>query len=321
MVNESLRRVTLIERSQLKGVVVPLATPLHPDGVTVNTTALQQLVDRLIRQGAHGIFVGGTTGEIWALDEAQWERLIVAGVEACAGRVPFYAGVSHPSTAGAVARVRRAAQLAARFRPDVVVALAPYYTPPSQIDIIRHFTALAQASDLPVLIYQFPGIVKTSITLPTYLALAAVPGVVGVKDSQADVTEFRHMIEQLRGNGRDFRLFLGTDALTDVAVLLGAQGTVPSIGNIAMPHLAETFAAAQAGDWSRAAAAQLKINKLKAVYKVAATESWGDGFIIGLKAALEILGVPVGPPAAPLHACDAAQREAIAALLREAELL
>lgn len=316
----------MIERSQLKGVVVPLVTPFHADGVTVNTAVLQQLVDRLIRQGVHGIFVGGTTGEIWALDDAQWERLIVAGVEACAGRVPFYAGVSHPSTAGAVARTRRASQLGDRFRPDVAVSLAPYYTPPSQIDIIRHFTALAQASDLPVLIYQFPGIVKTSITLPTYLALAAVPGVVGVKDSQADVTEFRHMVEQLRGSrgvhdGRDFRLFLGTDALTDVAVLLGAQGTVPSIGNIAMPHLAETFAAAQAGDWPRAAVAQLKINKLKAVYKVAATESWGDGFIIGLKAALEILGVPVGPPAAPLHACDAAQREAIAALLREAELL
>lgn len=307
----------MIERSRLQGVVIPLVTPFHADGVTVNEAALQHLVDRLIGQGAHGIFVGGTTGEIWALDEAQWERLIVAGVEACGGRVPFYAGVSHPSTAGAVARTRRAARLGA----DVVVALAPYYTPPSQIDIIRHFTALAQASDLPVLIYQFPGIVKTSITLPTYVALAAVPGVAGVKDSQADVTEFRHMIERLRGDGGDFRMFLGTDALTDVAVLLGAQGTVPTIGNIAMPYLAEAFAAAQAGDWSRSAAAQLKINKLKAIYKVAATESWGDGFIVGIKAALEILGVPVGPPAAPLHAGNAAEREAIAGILREGGLL
>lgn len=307
----------MIARAQLQGVVVPLVTPLHADGVTVNTAALQQLVDRLIRQGAHGIFVGGTTGEVWALDEAQWERLVVAGVEACAGRVPFYAGVSHPSTAGAVARTRRAAQLGV----DVAVSLAPYYTPPSQIDIIRHFTALAQASDLPVLIYQFPGIVKTSITLPTYLALADIPGVVGVKDSQADVTEFRHMVEQLRADDRDFRLFLGTDALTDVAVLLGAQGTVPSIGNIAMPHLAAAFAAAVAGDWQAAAQAQLKINKLKAVYRVAATESWGDGFIIGLKAALEILGVPAGPPAAPLAPCNASQREQIAGLLRAAELL
>lgn len=307
----------MIARSQLKGVVVPLVTPFQPDGVTVNTAALQQLVDRLIRQGAHGIFVGGTTGEIWALDETQWERLVVAGVEACAGRVPFYAGVSHPSTAGAVARTRRAARLGV----DVAVSLAPYYTPPSQIDIVRHFTALAQASDLPVLIYQFPGIVKTSITLPTYLALADVPGVVGVKDSQADVTEFRHMVEQLRADGRDFRLFLGTDALTDVAVLLGAQGTVPSIGNIAMPHLAAAFAAAEAGDWQAAAIPQRKINKLKAVYRVAATESWGDGFIVGLKAALEILGVPAGPPAAPLTPCTAAQREQIAGLLREGGLL
>lgn len=307
----------MIERSRLQGIVVPLITPLHDDGVTVNTAALQQLVDRLIRQGAHGIFVGGTTGEVWALDDTQWERMVAAGVEACAGRVPFYAGVSHPSTAGAVARTRRAARLGV----DVAVSLAPYYTPPSQADIVRHFAALAAAADLPILIYQFPGIVKTSITLPTYVELANIPGVVGVKDSQADVTEFRHMIERLRGDGRDFRLFLGTDALTDVAVLLGAQGTVPSIGNIAMPHLAETWAAAVAGDWQRSAAAQLKINRLKAVYKVAATESWGDGFIVGLKAALEILGIPAGPPAAPLQPCNAAQRAAIAALLREGELL
>lgn len=307
----------MIERSRLQGVVVPLITPFHDDGSTVNVAGLQQLVDRLIRQGAHGIFVGGTTGEVWALDDVQWERLVASGVEACAGRVPFYAGVSHPSTAGAVARARRAARLGA----DVAVSLAPYYTPPSQADIIRHFTALAAATDLPILIYQFPGIVKTSITLPTYEVLADIPGIVGVKDSQADVTEFRHMIERLRANGRDFRLFLGTDALTDVAVLLGAQGTVPSIGNIAMPHLATAYAAAVAGDWPRSAAAQLKINRLKAIYKVAATESWGDGFIVGLKAALEILGIPAGPPAAPLRPCNAAEREAIAALLREGGVL
>lgn len=309
--------MSLIERSRLRGVVVPLVTPLCVDGVTVNEAGVRHLVDRLIRQGAHGVFVGGTTGEIWALDEAQWERLVATGIEACAGRVPFYAGVSHPSTAGAVARTKRAARLGA----DVVVALAPYYTPPSQGDIIRHFTALAAASDLPVLIYQFPGIVKVSLTLPTYAALAEVPGVVGVKDSQADVTEFRHMIELLRRDGRDFRMFLGTDALTDIAVLLGAQGTVPSIGNVAMPYLAEAFEAAVAGDWVRSAAAQLKINKLKAIYKVAATESWGDGFIVGLKCALDLLGVEVGPPAAPLRSCNTAEREAIAALLHEGGLL
>ena len=307
----------MIERSQLKGIVVPMATPLKADGVTVNEAGVRQLVDRLVRQGAHGVFVGGTTGEIWALAEAQWERLVAVGVEACAGRVPFYAGVSHPSTAGAVARTKRAARLGA----DVVVALAPYYIPPSQADIIRHFTALAEASDLPVLIYQFPGIVKVSVTLPTYVALSGIPGIVGVKDSQADVTEFRHMIEALRRDGRDFRMFLGTDALTDVAVLLGAQGTVPSIGNIATPYLVEAFDAALAGDWPRSAAAQLKIDRLKAIYKVVAADSWSGGFIAGLKCALDLLGVEAGPPAAPLRACNDAERAAIAQILRDGGLL
>lgn len=100
------------------------------------------------------------------------------------GRLPLYAGVSYHSTAGAVARARLAEKLGA----DVIVSLAPYYIPPSQSAIVRHFEALATASALPVLVYQFAGIVKTSIALPTYVKLASIPGVVGVKDAQANVT-------------------------------------------------------------------------------------------------------------------------------------
>ena len=102
-------------------------------------------------------------------------RLVRFAKEALAGRVPLYAGVSHHSTAGAVARARLAEHLGA----DVVVSLAPYYIPPGQADIVRHFQALAQATSLPIIIYQYPGIVKTSIALATYVELAKIPGVVG----------------------------------------------------------------------------------------------------------------------------------------------
>lgn len=307
----------LIERSRLRGIVTPMVTPLRQDGQTVHEAGVHQLVQRLIQQGVHGLFVGGTTGEAWALGDEQWARLVRFAVEACQGRVPLYAGVSHPATAGAVARARQAEQLGA----DVVVSLPPYYVPPSQADIVGHFQALVAATTLPVMIYQFPGIAKTSVALSTYAELAAIPGVVGAKDSLCDVTEFRHMINLLRGQGQDFRLFLGSDVLADVAVLLGAQGVVPSISNVIAPLLVAAYEAAVMGEWERSRIALTRVCDLKAIYRVALTESFFDGFIAGLKCALELLGVEAGPPAAPIPACNAEQRKALESLLRKGGVL
>ncbi|MBM4457575.1 MAG: dihydrodipicolinate synthase family protein [Chloroflexi bacterium] len=307
----------MIDRSKIGGVVSPMVTPLCADGVTVHEAGVHQLVERLVTQGVHGVFVAGTTGEVWALDDEQWSRLVRFAREALAGRAPLYAGVSHPSTAGAVARARLAESLGA----DVIVSLAPYYIPPGQADIVRHFQALANATALPIIIYQYPGIVKASITLPTYVELARIRGVVGVKDSLADVTEFHHMVLTLRGGGQDFRLFLGTDVLGNVAVMLGTQGLVPSLSNVAAPYIVGAYEAALAGDWQRSVAIQAQASALKAIYRVASGDGPFDGFLAGLKAALTVLGVEAGPPAAPLRACTAAEAETIAEILRRGSLL
>jgi 4-hydroxy-tetrahydrodipicolinate synthase len=300
-----------MEQSDIGGIVVPMVTPLHEDGRTICEAGVHQLVERFVTQGVHGVFVGGTTGEVWALDDEQWARLVRCAAEACQGRTPLYVGVSHPSTTGAVARARQAKQLGA----DVVVSLPPYYVPCSQDEVVRHFQALAAATSLPVLVYQFPGIAKVSITRPTYAKLASIPGVVGVKDSQADVTEFRRMVCSLRSDGHDFRLFLGSDALADVVVLLGAQGLVPSIGNIGASFLAEAWEAALAGQWERSAAAQARVEALRAVYYVSDILSPFNGLIGGLKCALSLLGVEAGPPAPPMLPLAARDRKAVAHIL------
>lgn len=294
-----------------------MITPFCQDGLTVHERGAHQLVERLIGQEVHGIFLGGTTGEIWALDEEQWERLVRFTVEAGRGRVPIYAGVSHPSTAGAVARAKKAERLGA----DVIVSLAPYYAPPSQADILRHFQALASATSLPVVVYQFPGIVKTSIALQTYAELARIPGVIGVKDSLCDVTEFRHLLNLLRGNGQDFRMFLGSDILVDCAVLMGAQGVVPSIGNVLGHWLVEAYEFAVADQWERCRPVLSRVTDMKAMYQVTSTGSIFDGLIAGLKGALELLGVEAGPPAAPIAPLDAEQMKAMEELLRKGGVL
>lgn len=307
----------MIDRSQIRGVVVPMVTPLRADGVTVHEKGVHQLVERLVTQGVHGIFVAGTTGEVWALDDEQWSRLVRFAKEALRGRVPLYVGVSHPSTAGAVTRARLAEKLGA----DVVVSLAPYYIAPGQADIVRHFQALAKATTLPIIIYQYPGIVKASISLATYVELAKIPGIVGVKDSLADATEFHHMCLTLRDGGQDFRLFLGTDVLGNVAVLLGAQGLVPSLGNVAAPYIVAAYEAAVAGDWQRSVAEQARASAMKAIYRVASGDGPFDAFLAGLKGALTVLGVEAGPPAAPLRSCTAAEAAQIADILRHGGLL
>lgn len=307
----------MVDRARIRGIVVPMITPLCADGQTVNERAAQQLINRLITQGVHGIFVGGTTGEVWALDDEQWSRLVGCACEAVDRRVPLYVGTSQPSTAGAVARARLAEKLGA----DVVVSLAPYYIPPSQGDIVRHFQALSAATALPIVIYQFPGIVKTAISLSTYATLAGIPGVVGVKDSQCNVTEFSCMIQALRAGGQDFRLLLGTDELTAVAVLLGAQGTVPTFANVAAGLLVEAYEAAVAGQWQRAVAAQARVIALKDIYKVPGSDESSGSFIAVTKCAATLLGVEAGPPAPPVRPCNAEETHAIARILQSHGLI
>ena len=307
----------MIGRDKIKGIVIPVITPLRDDGVTVNERGVYQQTERLIAQGVHGIFVGGTTGEVWALDDEQWSRLVRFTREAIIGRVAFYVGVSSPSTAAAVKRSRLAEKLGA----DVIVSLAPYYAAPSQSGIVHHFEALAAATALPVLIYQFPGIVKTSITLSTYQKLADIPGIVGVKDSQANVLEFYQMVRTLRAGGKDFRLLLGTDELQTTAIQIGGQGTVPASGNVSSVDMVACYDAAVAGQWERANAAQEKISLMKDIYKAFTGDGGFDGYIAVLKCAVGLMGVESGAPAAPIRPCNAAETEAVAKTLHRCGLL
>lgn len=307
----------MIDRADVGGVVVPMVTPLQADGVTVHETGVHQLVERLVEHGVHGVFVGGTTGEVWALDDEQWNRLVQFTRDALRGRLPLYAGVSHPSTAGAMARTLRAEELGV----DVVVSLAPYYIAPGQEDIIRHFRAIAEATALPVLIYQYPGIVKTSISIATYTELAKIPNIVGVKDSQADITQFHHMLQALRGNGQDFRLLLGTDVLGSVTALMGAQGLVPGLGNVAGNLIVEAYEEALAGNWERSLEIQGKVTAINKIYAVAPGDGPFDGFLAGLKGALTVLGVEAGPPAAPLRSCTPTELDSIEQILHSGGLL
>ncbi|MDR7555400.1 MAG: dihydrodipicolinate synthase family protein [Armatimonadota bacterium] len=306
----------MFDRTRLHGIIVPVVTPFEEDGCTVSERGVHQLVDFLVAQGIHGIFVAGTTGEAAALDDLQWRRLVGAASQALRERLPLLAGVIAPTTALAVARARLAADLGA----DVVVATTPYYYLPSERELVAHFRAIVDATPLPVLLYNIPQNTKVPITLAACQELAAHPQVVGLKDSAGDVTAFRNAVLALRAGGRDFRMLLGTDHLTDVAVLIGAQGTVPSLGNVAGRDLVAAYEAAVAGDWARSRRHQERAAALARLYDVR-NEVPQTGIIVGLKCALTLLGVAAGPPAPPVRPPSDDETRAVESILREAGLL
>ncbi len=306
----------MFDRTRLRGVVVPAVTPFEDDGCTVSEGGVHQLVDFLVGQGVHGIFVAGTTGEAAALDDLQWRRLVRAAGDALQGRVPLLAGAIAPTTALAAARARQAADLGA----DVVVATTPYYYLPGRREVVAHFHAIARATPLPVLLYNIPQNTKVHLTLDVCMELVRLEQIVGLKDSAGNVTEFRKAVLALRAGGRDFRMFLGTDHLTDVAVLVGAQGTVPSLGNIAGRELVAVFEAASAGDWERAARHQARVADLARIYEVRG-EVHQTGIIVGLKCALTLMGIAAGPPAPPASPPTREELRQVEAILREGGLL
>ncbi len=299
----------MADLSYLRGVVVPMVTPLEPDGRRVNASAVGRLVDHLLSGGIRAIFVAGSTGEGPALEEAEWLRLVSAASEANTGRALLLAGVLAPATAPAA----RMARLAAQAGADVVVATVPYYYHCSEGELLRHFHAIADASPLPVLLYSIPQNTGSAIPYPVCLQLAASPAFVGLKDSSGDVDSLRSWIPRFREVAPDFRTFLGTDHLVDVAVLVGADGIVPSLANLVPNDLVEAFETVARGE--AAAETLRRVTRLMRLYEVRTPRQ--AGILVGLKCALEVLRIPAGPPALPVTPPSADEKQFVARVLHE----
>lgn len=297
---------------QLRGVVPPLLTPFTAGGAAVDPDGIGRLVEHVLAGGVRALFVAGTTGEFAALGEGDWRILIEATVRTTRGRALVLAGVSHNTTAGAIALARAAANLGA----DAVVATTPYYFRHTQGELFAHYQALAAASPLPLLLYNIPQNTGNAIEPATVAALARKPNVIGLKDSAGGLEGVRRLRRLV---GPDFRLLLGTDNLGDVTLLLGADGTVPSIANLVPSLVVDAWAAAEAGDRDRAATLHERVAALAAVYGTAEPGSAG-GFVAALRHAMLRIGLPVGPARAPIGPLSAAGEERVEAILREAGL-
>lgn len=297
------------------GVIPPVVTPLTADG-ELDVPSLERLVGFLIEGGVSGLFALGSSGEVAYLTEAARSKVLEVVVGAAAGQVPVIAGCIETTTDRAVDRALESQRLGA----DAVVATAPFYTRTHPVEIDRHFRLLAKAVELPVFAYDVPVCVHTKLDAGMVLDLAADGVLTGVKDSSGDDVGFRRIALGL-AELPEFSLLTGHEVVVDGALLSGADGAVPGLGNVDPHGYVRLLAAAKAGDWTAAKAEQDRLARLFEIVFAARDTSGTAAGLGAFKTALMLRGIiatQVMSP--PMESLDAATTAAIGALLDEAGL-
>ena len=230
---------------ELMGCGTALVTPFHRDG-SVDEPALRALVNGQIEGGISFLIPCGTTGEASTLSEEEWLRVIEVTVETAGGRVPVFAGATHNATHEAVARVRKLSQV--RGLTGVLTA-NPYYNRPGQEGQFQHFRAIAEATELPVLLYNIPGRTGANLEPATVLRLAKIANVIGIKESSGNIAQ---ITELLISAPQGFKVFAGDDGLALPVIALGGAGLVSVASNVIPAQMARMVNAALADDWATA---------------------------------------------------------------------
>ncbi|HKO17336.1 MAG TPA: 4-hydroxy-tetrahydrodipicolinate synthase [Acidobacteriaceae bacterium] len=230
---------------ELFGCGTALVTPFGADGA-VDEKALARLVNWQIESGINFLIPCGTTGEASTLSEAEWLRVIEVTVETAAGRVPVFGGCTHNSTSEAVARTKKLARL--RGLTGVLTA-NPYYNRPGQEGQYQHFRAIAEATELPVLLYNIPGRTGANLEPATVLRLAEIKNIIGIKESSGIVTQITDLITRVPDG---FKVFAGDDGLALPILAVGGAGLVSVASNLIPREMSLMVGAALRGDWSAA---------------------------------------------------------------------
>ena len=277
----------------LTGSLVAIVTPMLEDG-SLDLARFKSLIDWHIAEGTQGIVVVGTTGESPTVDFDEHKELIRIAVEHATGRVPVIAGTGANSTAEAIELSESAKQSGAQYSLSVV----PYYNKPTQEGMYRHFRAIAEAVDLPLILYNVPGRTVADLQNDTVLRLAQVPNIVGIKDATGSMERCSDL---LRRAPKDFAIYSGEDVAGLPLMLMGGQGVISVTANVAPRLMQEMCAAALSGDIGRAREAN---NRLLGLH----TKLFVEGNPIPVKWALAQMGLiepgirlPLVPLSANFH--------------------
>ena len=287
----------------LSGSLVAIVTPMLADGA-LDLPRLKSLIDWHVAEGTDGIVIVGTTGESPTVDVEEHGKLIEAAVKFAARRVPVVAGTGGNSTREAIALT----QFAKKAGADYALSVVPYYNKPTQEGLYQHFKAIAESTDIPVILYNVPSRTVADLANETVVRLSQVKGIVGIKEATGSVERVQDLFKRVR---KDFLVFSGDDMTCLSYMLLGGHGVISVTANVAPRLMHEMCVAARSGKIAEAVAIN---NKLLGLHK----NLFLEANPIPVKWALSRMGridrgirLPLTPFAAPHH-------ETLAASLREA---
>jgi len=288
-------------RDDFHGVFPYLVSPLGADG-RIDVAVLGRLVDDLIAAGVHGLTPLGSTGEFAYLNEAQRAEVVRATIAAAAGRVPVVAGVASTATADAVAQARRYAQ----FGADGILAILESYFPLREAQVEAYFLAIADAVDVPVVLYTNPQFQRTDLSLDVIARLAAHPRIRYIKDASTNTGRLLSIMNRCEG----LKVFSASAHIPACVMLIGGVGWMAGPACVVPRHSVTLYELCRAGRWAEAMALQRRlwrINEIFARYNLAAC----------IKAALQLQGYDVGDPVLPQLPLNDSERCVVKATLAE----
>lgn len=287
---------------EIKGVIVPLLTPMNADE-TINEKELRNQVNHQIESGIHALFPLGTNGEAYILSREEKEQVLKIVVDEAKGRVPVYGGTGCVSTKETIELSLKAKEIGI----DVLSIITPSFAAASQDELYEHYREVAEAVDLPIVLYNIPARTGNALAPATVEKLSKIPNIVGVKDSSGNFDNMLQYIEKTRYR-KDFAVLSGNDSLILWCLLAGGRGGIAGCANVFPSTMASIYDTFVAGDLEKAREIQDSIRSFRDCFK------FGNPNTI-VKTAVSLLGFPVGKCRKPFCQVPEAGVEAIKKVL------
>ncbi len=290
----------------ITGSIVAIVTPMHEDG-SLDLPCLRKLIDFHVQEGTDAIVIVGTTGESPTVDVEEHQELIRVAVDHAAGRIPVIAGTGANSTSEAIEMTAFAKMVGA----DAALSVVPYYNKPTQEGLYRHFKAIAEAVDIPVILYNVPGRTVADLSNETTLRLAQIPNIVGIKDATGNMERGAELINRAP---EGFSVFSGDDGTACALLMLGGKANISVVANVAPRMMHEMCMAAISGNVAKAREINFRLSALS-------RHLFCEANPIPVKWACQQMGLMEGGIRLPLTPLSADCHERVRSAMRQAGLL
>ena len=292
-----------MDNQQFRGIIPPMVTPLK-EWDTLDQDGMVRLIDHILSGGVHGLFLLGTTGEAPSLSHRLRKEIVQRALDQIKERIPVLVGITDTSFDESI----NLAEYAAEKGASAVVLAPPYYFPAGQLELLEYLEHLVPRLPLPLFLYNMPTHTKLFFEPETVKAASEIPGVIGLKDSSANMVYF-HQLQQIFKVQNDFRLFIGPEELLGETLVLGGHGGVCGGGNLIPELYVELYEKSIEGDFKKMGILHERIMQISTtIYSVGKYKS---SYLKGLKCSLALMGICDDFMAEPFHRFRVSERNVI----------